>query len=561
MIVDSRVRPDLEQFRKLINQLEEIIPVFIETISDEEKTNAIKDCAIKIGDIYRRLKEIDKDDKAIVSLASIFKCAEDEQLIFSELYNCYNLLDYDMHTSRLKMSETYLIKLEAMVAMYKKTFVKLQIVYPSMTLDESDIDEALSLLEKHPRSFNLFRRICTFRDDERVQLKMDILKQNAMRGGCEHTIPNIIDVDEELLSSCTTAPKPLPREHNIASNMITRTYHTKSEPLLTLSDIIMKHLNLKIKNLSDLVILSKKNPILVLIRPSDIRYESYKLNNYDQGRGSITKEMIDATYTTCRIKPARNSGIYLYNDGKVIDVIKQRRFAPLETHQETAKKIKLAIQTNDEELWSLVDATTIQLSRILSGPNLIISELNRQSEYKISQHFRGKREIESNVVIKSMANIRHAVVVATIKNVRVYMKQNKLTIDSIDKYFARDETYDIFAEVLHKDFYEYIKSNKISQIVARETVLSYLNDLHFKTVQYRRDLLREFNIKGSYSKKLNTKEELITPRNQLINLIARSNTEQVYLFLEQILSNVLINIIHDTNNIYNMLENKRLLFS
>ena len=98
---------------------------------------------------------------------------------------------------------------------------------------------------------------------------------------------------------------------------------------------------------------------------------------------------------------------------------------------------------------------------------------------------------------------------------------------------------------MYSEFNDYIKKNRVPEIIAHETVISYLSDLRNKLRQYKSDLIREFNNKRSEIEKLINNSTSIT---------------ELSIFMETMFSSVLSYVLHDKNNIYTMLEDKRALF-
>ena len=508
------------QLKTIIKELELVIPRVEQTLDNKQLINQLKDTGEQLVKLYKKLGPVGTD------IESIFKKFQLQNEIKIELEKLNELLGTDVMQGDLILSETF-------AKDSKKQMNSLSIRIAKVSYDkppEIRIEDASTILDlhrKYPLTNELF--ISTLNGAEYspiVEKSLEFVKAGIFQDN--------------------TKPKTKQLSSNPLENLIQR-YKLQFVSLSsTISDLIANAIGVKNVKYSQLqsVAKSKKVFIIYIADSSAVTYNEELLSNTYDGKSGISTEFNNNTMTITRTDNVKVAPeLTLFHPKGKIDLLKERKYnKPLDLNDKLYNEIYrditgencIIIQYNGTQYRHL-KCTLSNILHILNGPNRIISQLNDNMEQSIIEHFTGPKEIKWSSTHTPVAHIRLKMRNEMLKLIKTKKVKNREQLDTI---LNSDDIIKIYNDQMFKAFQDHKSKHKLPVIVYRESITSYLSDINIRNRRFKREL------NNLYSK----------------SDITFDNKETHLLELEKILDEVLALSISEKDNIFNTIDEKRILF-
>ena len=491
---------DDKKLEDIIVALDQFSSKFDQAVADVDKRRAIHNTVdklrnIKIGSVGDTLSALFKYYGALMDAKSVL----DEML---------DVLEFDMFKKDLIMSETHIKKLDVELKEIVRVILTIDYSVPPewVNFDDDDpkrLSEVCALYDKHRNTMNLFIKFLENKVTPDIDVKLEVIKQ-------------------DIFGTPKKGPEELSRA-SVPLNFIQNYGLQRSRPT-TLSAIF------EVKNATEAALpsLSKKHGHILLIKcKSNIRYDTWQMEELSEGKAGLTAESVELMNTIKRIKSTVKDSATLYCGKTSIDVFKLRKVSGFITDQvvDLASKIQYVIETADEETYYDCMFDLPRLVHLLSGPNPLIQIFNNEAEAAIMAHWSGPKEITWTSTHTPIAHLRQRIK----ERCMLYWKKHGVDTDVFQ---------DIFGDVMFEAFNEYIGGGS-GGIVKQEALVSYVSDINIKG----RRFIREFN--NVYNKFDPTDKTAVQRQNE---------TEFMVGF-------ALDMSINEKDNIFNTVDEKKALFN
>lgn len=498
----------------IIKDLETFIPLFAQAVDEKDRKNTLKDLSINLVEQWNNFNIPIND-----TIDSIFKKTSQWNLIDSTLGLIITTMSFNILQSNFLLSETFVKNTGAQMADIKR---KIDLIIPPQIkqpiISPTDIIHVVKLYKKYPNTRDLF--IITM-------------------GQVKDTDLAIVEL-EKLKHTCDIIPSELPS--NIYLNLLQRYSFYANGPGVSLSEIIKNELNITNVKLENMSAISKsKNIAIILIqRSTNVVYNTWKLFTDEiNSKSGINKQLINQTDTIQRCENSHNQSITIHIDGKAIDVLKLRKFNPRFNEWNINKF--LILDSTSHNLWRKLSMDKMHVIHLLSGPNKILTWKNQKIEDGILEHWKGAKEIQFTSTHTPVAHIRQKI---KSRIMEFWNKTKIVKIDDIDKFIQNSNLNTIYNKIQFEAYSEY--SSKIkNKIVGLEASSSYLSDLGIRGRRFRRELNNLYNKNRSTIVIGSTRKDAIELENEIAQMMEIS----------------LAASISERDNIYNTIDEKRILFS
>ncbi len=428
--------------------------------------------------------------------------------------NIINLLNYDLKYSNLLLSNNSAEALQKKMTLLINQISKIEpMKFPKIKIDNSEIIETY---HKFPHTLKLI--LHSVNDN----LIIERIKQE-----------NIISQYNDKLD--TEPYQNLIQHYSL--------YRLK-EPV-PFAEFIAEKFAMKNVKISDIGKIAKKHgSILVFNESTNINYRTFMLDKLDPQINGVSRDFIEKTDFIVRCENQPNTSLVLYRkNGEVIDIIKLRqknatssdKTKCLNLADELARETKLVIDTIDNRNFCEMNFDTLHLFHLYYMPNHINTIINNEIETSIMKHYQGPRDLDiSNIAGRPIEHIRNEVRLALLK---FFDRQKIKSIDQMDDFIHHEEISDIFINVMLESLSNSRATQGVAKLVVQECAMSMLSDITRRCSKFRQNF-NEFY--GKERKGLDIKK-----------------IRDAY---ERILVDALKTTITEKDNVYKIIEEKKLLF-
>lgn len=511
-----------EKIEAIVEALDDFSFKFDQAVADINKRRTIHRTIDKLRNI-----RIGTVGETIKSLFIYYSAKMNAKNAFDEMLE---VLEFDMLKIDLTMSETHVRKLDdelkSIIIMMQKIDYSVPPEWinfnPNADLDIRQLDafitEVCDLYEKYDNTMALFIKFLENRITPEINIKLEAIKQkifnvNNGKQKKSNNINNVNNADDHNVLSLKSVPLNLIQTYGIIRGRPT-----------TLSAIF------NVKNASEKILpkLSKKHGYILLIKSkSNIRYDTWQMEDLTEGKGGLTLRNVELMDTVKRIGSNVKDSIILYCDGKALDVMKMRNtFSHIDDYvSELALGIQYVIETADDSTFYNCEFDATHLVYLLSGVNPLIALFNSESEEAIMGHWTGPKEITWTSTHTPIAHLRQEIK----EKIMLYWKKHGVDVNQFQS---------MFNDVMFDAFNSYIGTGK-GGIVRQEALVSYVSDINIRG----RRFIREFN--NVYNKFESDNKSSVQLQNEI----------------ESIIGSALDMCISEKDNIFNTIDEKRSLFN
>jgi hypothetical protein len=518
------------------------IELFIKSISEPSILSSLNNYIIELSEhiaiINNTIKNIKTDD-------DVFKLSNSVNYIVLISTQLRNTLDFDISRTNHLLSNTAVQILVKQGQLLIRALNNIEhLSYHLYKPNEIIIDKirAKTLCEKYPHATEILYDLISENDGTYIEL----IKLKAFNSDLNSTfIPRV--------------PKPLDyKSTDIYTNLLQRYSYYSNYEFIPLDKFLKNKYNInnakidKISNIAKII-----GSILVISKNTNIIYKDYLIEQYNPSKIGVCKELIDNTLSIVEFTKKVNPSIILYRkSGLKVDVIKMRidnfKYAnkdctgiiscneTLDICKQLADETILILETLDGETYRQVFINHEHLFHLYNGPNPIIANTAIDIEKSLNKHFKGMRKIEFTNTTMFMEHIRENI----IRGISELITRYKIkTIDELQNFiYDEPKLSDVVNNELINAFDDYAKKSNISAFVYRESVISYMSLCNTKIKKFKSNLHTNY-----------MKEE------RQIKKYLEDNKEIKQLMLS-VVKETLIETLNEKDNIFNIINEKRMLF-
>lgn len=527
---DDKVTPG-DEIKQIIKRLETLIPIFEAGIDDNTRVMELKNTSIEISRIYKSMKP----EKA--TFESMFKLRSQEESILNLLSKIYEILAVDLKDSRTLMSEGYIQRLKDQIREMLQALDTFRFEIPKMTVREKSIPDIIRLVIDHPECFELFATLCVnFRDDPRIRVTVEVIKQHLFRN---HKMTAGPDLNAVVTSTYLgERPPPIESEKKLPDQLVfnmINCYYRSTEVPIDLPVLIEKELGISGVSLDNIDKISK--PVILIVASTAIKYNSHIVHSPAMPvKFGISANMIENTRMIERVEPVKEEAV-LYPGS--VNLLENRRFRG--TYSINPKT--LVLFSTDRRFWIKTSLTYNQLAHLFSGPNYALYDINRGSENKVLQHWRGPRELVFEEATIPASHIKQKIVNQLVLRIQKFITKDTTSVD-IEEFLVDEEQLSAFDEILYTEVSDFIERSKVRKIVLKEAGLSVLSDIGIRHRQFIRESNHQYN----------------QIRKKVLVELEHGNVVKVAKMIEDVVKTAIDSVITEMDNLFNTLDSKRVMF-
>ena len=500
----------MDKIATILQKLELFIPSFNEAIDDKSRKYQLASLRDQITNLYKSCQTTQP-----VSNDQIFKQVSCQNDIITTVEKLKELLSFDVMDANYLLSETSVKQLNKDLILLVKL---LDVDFEIPRLDIS-ISDAVKLYKKYPNTINLLiSNINVESNNKNSLLLVEHLKYQYNK--------NLIDDQPHV-------------QKNLYMNLIQRYSKYEDTNFIPFKEIIKTSLGVnttKFDNIHSIV--KSKGSILVIKRTTNVLYSTHKiLDGYINTKAGVSPTFIDQMATINRCNYKNENSLILYTASKPINVLELRnKDVKYEELSDMILNTVLIIESIDGINWRRVYIDTQHLLHLLCGPNPRVIYENTEMEKSIMEHWTGAQSLHFTDINPPISHIRQRIKVQLMK----YFKDQKISsADDLSNYIKDEKLIMMFNNEMFTAFSDYANQNDVKNIVKQEALVSYLSDVTIRNKRFKRELVSLYN---------KNRKSLSYGSHILYNEV------------EKFIEDALYNTITEMDNIFNTLDEKRVLF-